>query len=163
MALWIDGRNDEAIAFLKAIPPTPPTNDTLAQIHASMGRYNDAAEVMEARAPNKDRVAEAVRLLRAAPAKVVSPPTNVSKGRTGWVYLYLGNPDRALDHIEVPIDAGMLGGPISPVLWAPAYAPVRKLPRFKALMRKAGLVDYWRERGWPDICHPVGNDDFACN
>jgi len=34
--------------------------------------------------------------------------------------------------------------------------------RFKALVRKAGLVDYWRARGWPDVCHPVGADDFAC-
>ena len=21
---------------------------------------------------------------------------------------------------------------------------------------------YWRARGWPDHCHPVGTDDFAC-
>ncbi len=152
MALWINGRNDEAIALLKAIPPTPPSIDTLAQIYASMGRYSDAAEILQ-RAPRGN--VEAVRLLRAAPAKVVSPPTPLSKGRSGWVYLYVGNPDRALDHIEVPIDAGLLGGPISPVLWAPVYAPVRKLPRFKAVMRKAGLVDYWRERGWPDAL-PAG-------
>ena len=27
----------------------------------------------------------------------------------------------------------------------------------------AGLVDLWRERGWPDLCRPVGTDDFACD
>jgi len=21
---------------------------------------------------------------------------------------------------------------------------------------------YWRERGWPDLCHPVSADDFVC-
>jgi hypothetical protein len=39
---------------------------------------------------------------------------------------------------------------------------VRKTERFKALMRKAGLVDYWKARGWPDLCHPTTGDDFAC-
>ena len=47
---------------------------------------------------------------------------------------------------------------MGPGLWR-----LRKTERFKAFMRKAGLVDYWRARGWPDLCHPVGADDFACN
>jgi hypothetical protein len=37
---------------------------------------------------------------------------------------------------------------------------VRKLAQFKAVMRQVGLVDYWRERGWPAFCRPVGADDF---
>jgi hypothetical protein len=40
---------------------------------------------------------------------------------------------------------------------------VRKTERFKALMRKMGLVDYWKVRGWPDLCHPTTGDDFECN
>jgi hypothetical protein len=47
--------------------------------------------------------------------------------------------------------------------WDPLYAPLRKTERFKTLMRDAGLVDYWRERGWPDLCRPVGADDFVCD
>jgi hypothetical protein len=39
---------------------------------------------------------------------------------------------------------------------------LRKTERFKAYVRKAGLVDYWRARGWPDLCRPVGEDDFIC-
>jgi hypothetical protein len=35
--------------------------------------------------------------------------------------------------------------------------------RFKAYVRKAGLVDYWRARGWPDLCRPMGADDFVCD
>ena len=46
---------------------------------------------------------------------------------------------------------------------APSYAPVRKTERFKAYVRKAGLVDYWRARGWPDLCRPMGADDFVCD
>ena len=43
------------------------------------------------------------------------------------------------------------------------YAPVRKTERFKAFVRNAGLVDYWRAKGWPDLCRPMGADDFVCD
>jgi hypothetical protein len=48
------------------------------------------------------------------------------------------------------------------MLWLPDMAPLRKTERFKAHMRKAGLVDYWKARGWPDLCKPVGANDFVC-
>ena len=36
-------------------------------------------------------------------------------------------------------------------------------PRFKELMREAGLADYWRQSGkWADFCRPVGEDDLEC-
>jgi hypothetical protein len=41
-------------------------------------------------------------------------------------------------------------------------APLHKTERFKAYMRNTGLVDYWKARGWPDLCKPVGANDFAC-
>ena len=48
-------------------------------------------------------------------------------------------------------------------LWTPIYTDARKLPGFKDLLRKLGLVDYWRATGkWADFCHPVGDDDFEC-
>ena len=48
-------------------------------------------------------------------------------------------------------------------LWIPIYADARKLPGFKNLLRKLGLVDYWRATGkWADFCHPVSDDDFEC-
>ena len=49
-----------------------------------------------------------------------------------------------------------------PRVWHPSYAPLRKTARFKELMKKVGMVDYWRAKGWPDLCHPVGANDFAC-
>jgi hypothetical protein len=30
-------------------------------------------------------------------------------------------------------------------------------------MRKAGLVDFWRARGWPEFCHPTAAEDFVCD
>jgi len=49
------------------------------------------------------------------------------------------------------------------LVWNPSYAPARKTERFKTLVRNAGLVEYWRAKGWPAQCHPTTSDDFECN
>jgi len=52
-----------------------------------------------------------------------------------------------------------LPGPI----WQPRFRKVRRLPGFKELLKKLGLVDYWRETdNWGDFCRPLGDDDFEC-
>ncbi|MFC1840725.1 adenylate/guanylate cyclase domain-containing protein [Thermodesulfobacteriota bacterium] len=41
---------------------------------------------------------------------------------------------------------------------------VRQLSDFKKWLQENGYVDYWRGTGiWPDLCHPVGDDDFVCD
>jgi adenylate cyclase len=35
-------------------------------------------------------------------------------------------------------------------------------PRIKAMLVRFGLPAYWREKGWPAGCHPVGDSDFEC-
>ncbi len=47
--------------------------------------------------------------------------------------------------------------------WWPVMKDARQLPQFKKLMRETGLVDYWKEFGWPDLCRPLGDDDFECH
>ena len=74
----------------------------------------------------------------------------------------MGAPDRALEFEEELVDAGLLNNMRLAKLWHPLWAPARKTERFKAVLRKFGAVDYWRARGWPDLCHPVGANDFAC-
>jgi len=37
------------------------------------------------------------------------------------------------------------------LLWRPVLADVRKLAGFKELVRREGLVDYWRANGWPEL------------
>jgi TolB-like protein len=32
-----------------------------------------------------------------------------------------------------------------------------------SLRMNAALVDYWKARGWPDMCQPTTADDFECN
>jgi TolB-like protein/tetratricopeptide (TPR) repeat protein/predicted Ser/Thr protein kinase len=48
--------------------------------------------------------------------------------------------------------------------WLLPHSGARADPRFKELMREAGVADYWRQSGkWPDFCRPVGEDDFECH
>ncbi len=48
-------------------------------------------------------------------------------------------------------------------VWHPMHKGIRQLPAFKSWIREIGLYDYWRESGeWPDLCRPVGDDDFVC-
>ncbi len=35
--------------------------------------------------------------------------------------------------------------------WLPQLSSMRRLPEFKMYMRDIGMVDYWREYGWPDF------------
>jgi hypothetical protein len=45
--------------------------------------------------------------------------------------------------------------------WFESQAGLRATPAFRRFVREVGLVDYWRERGWPDLCRPRG-EDFDC-
>ena len=86
------------------------------------------------------------------------------EGWTGARFLtiyayYLGGDDSLLDSMEYY--AFERGG------WSGRYnfdfmARVRATERFKALALATGLVDYWRQRGWPKVCWPLGEYDFAC-
>jgi TolB-like protein/tetratricopeptide (TPR) repeat protein len=168
--LWVDGQTDAAIAILKEVSPSPASNAgakiDLAAIYASQGRYDEAADVLlQLQAlPNQNQqaIAEAARLLRTAPAVAASPQSLPRLGALAFVYLHVGAPGRILEPYEEWGEAGYFVDIAFPILWHPSYAPVRKLERFKTYVRKAGFVDYWRAKGWPDLCRSVGNDDFVC-
>ena len=72
---------------------------------------------------------------------------------------YFGDPEFAIEVIEGETNINATN--IS-YLWLPLFYEYRQTPRFKEFVREIGLVDYWKEYGWPDLCHPVGNDDFEC-
>lgn len=74
------------------------------------------------------------------------------------LYVIMGRAERALeialtDPGREAVDPG--------ILWLPEAAPLRRLPRFGELVKSIGLVDYWKQYGWPDDCRPVG-DQVQC-
>jgi hypothetical protein len=104
-------------------------------------------------------------MLRAAPARVPLPPDSLRLGQTSFVYLHVGAPERSLEVYEDDVKVGLAGGHGNAFsyLWHPSYAPARKTERFRSLMRDGGMVYYWRQRGWPDYCRPIGQNDFVCH
>ena len=179
-ALWLNGQDEAALAILKDLPGSLPGGMSpgglreMAMIHAAAGRFKEAADAMDQLStrnisPEFAAISkEAARLLRTAPTKYPSPQNlprlgpGPNDGLAGFVYLYIGAEGRALEEYEERGERGFFNpGPLT-LLWHPSYAPVRKMERFKTYVRKAGLVDYWRAKGWPEVCRPVGADDFVC-
>jgi tetratricopeptide (TPR) repeat protein len=169
-ALWLDGQTDAAIALLKDSigrvgRPGIGAEVDLARIYAAMGRYEDAAQtlslIVQSERPQqlKDLASAAMRLLRSAPANAADPDGLPRQAGLSFIYLNLGMPERALE----PYEEGPLTSPVIAYLWHPSNAPLRKLDRFKTIMRDEGLVAYWRERGWPQWCRPTTADDFECS
>jgi hypothetical protein len=110
----------------------------------------------------RPRIEAAAQLLRAVAEKSdpPAPPTEFSSD-LHFVYAYTSTPERVLVRPEQAVKDGDYR-PLSTVWWAIPQS-IRKTERFKTLMRKAGLVDYWRTHTWPDLCRPLGPDDFVCD
>ena len=135
-----------------------------------MGRFSEAARLLaeDAAAPNPPEwTHDAVRLLLAAPTKVDSPEELPRLGLTeSYIYAYIGAADRMLEPYEEFAETGYAPNvyiQFIGLLWHPAYSAVRQTDRFKAFVRKVGLIYYWRVNGWPAFCHPMVDDDFECN
>jgi TolB-like protein len=52
---------------------------------------------------------------------------------------------------------------INAIVWIPAAKQHRKDDAMKLWARSRGYEALWRERGWPDLCRPVGDDDWECD
>jgi TolB-like protein/Tfp pilus assembly protein PilF len=77
-----------------------------------------------------------------------------------YIYRILGNFDIIMDRTEAlwgnetRANPFIFTEPISPVLFA--------YPRWKQQVRKEGILDLWRKRGFPAHCRPLEGDDFEC-
>jgi TolB-like protein len=162
--IWLDGDTNKAVAMLT--PFRPGRTLELALVQASAGRYGEAAAAireMPAASYPPGMTEAAARILESAPAKAAAPAELPRLGNLSFAYMHVGAPERVLEFYEDEI-RGDYFQPISTTwFWHPTYAAVRKTERFKKVARDLGLVDYWRARGWPAQCHPVGANDFACD
>ena len=151
----------------KRYPQRWPAHTALAHAYAAQGRYGEAADILLAITGEDQRlgpVEDAARLIRSAPTKVKAPEALPAlEGELSFVYVYVGAPDRVLDfHERLIAEYNVCSRNKFDICGLLISRRLRKTERFKALMRAAGLVDYWRARGWPDCCRPVGADDFVC-
>lgn len=48
-------------------------------------------------------------------------------------------------------------------MWTPKLKHFRQSGAFRQRIRDSGMLDYWREHGWPEKCRPIGEDDFECD
>jgi len=73
---------------------------------------------------------------------------------------YFGDHEFAMEAIE---RVTSINATIFEFIWFPVMHEVRQLPRFKEFVREIGLVDYWNEFGWPDICRQASDGDIVCD
>ena len=97
-------------------------------------------------------------------ARIAGQSWTRTEGWTGAHFLpiyayYLGGDDSLLDSMEYyTFELG-----IRPEIYNFDFmAQVRATERFKALALSSGQVEYWRQRGWPKVCWPLGEYDFSC-
>ena len=166
--MQLNGQSAATIPLIEAVSADAATsfnrNSRLAMAYAAAGRYGEAADTILAirgALVTRQSIEAAARLIRAPSA--ATPPEKLPRleGELNFVYAYVGARERVFEHYERNLQIGIFLFPFW--LWDPLYAPLRKTERFKALMRNAGLVDYWRKNGWPDLCRPMGADDFVCD
>jgi len=166
------GEYAAAASILEALPPGSGNgfnrNIYLAEAYAGQGRFNDAADTLllsTTQLATRQAIEQAAQVLRTASATAAAPrspsPVPVLDPLFVFIYPYVGTFDRILDPYENAVAQGLVGATLG--LWRPSFAPVRKTARFKSFVLKIGLVDYWRARGWADVCRPVGADDFECS
>jgi serine/threonine-protein kinase len=73
----------------------------------------------------------------------------------------LGEHELAVEKFIELVGSKVGAGSSSGIFWAHVFRDMRRLPRFKEIVRAEGLVEYWRAAGWPDLCRPTG-DNFEC-
>jgi predicted Zn-dependent protease len=125
---------------------------------AARGANEDITEPVSEALSSKASVAAAIKALRAEEAK--DPTFEIAE------FLGLIDSNGAwIDELNARIAKGetlsvawRIGG-----VWRLLAQGEGRNPKVRALMRNAGLVDYWKANGWPDRCRPKGEDDFECS
>jgi len=166
------GREEDARRLadqaMQLVPGSSWSRLVVAQIALRHGRVAEARSLLQevqgqgeelwpgillAAMEDPARVAEALAFLEQRVRQQDADPYFIVLG-----YAYLGTWDAFFQQA----DAIFAFQPsTAKLMWHPELAPVRRDPRFKTLVQRVGLLDYWRAHGWPDACRPEG-ETFTC-
>ena len=164
-----DGPDEGAIRVLETTDTDDPFFDAirstyLAKSYAELGRYSEAADTLLAirfDLVSPQAVEAAARALRSVASGGSVTETLPSYSHfLNFVYGHVGTAERVMEWPERQIGIqgyGEFGA------WSPTFSDLRQTDRFRIFVRNSGLLDYWRERGFADLCRPVGEDDFECD
>lgn len=83
----------------------------------------------------------------------------------GTLLLLLGEPEQSFASFER--DGLGVSDAYLNFLWLPTdYSrKARQHPAFQSFAKRIGLIDYWKQNRWPDLCRPAperGHDAFTC-
>ena len=136
--LLIQGKFDEAEAmFQMAVDRGLIPLEAMADVKSALS----AARQGEAGAP-------ALRVMLAA-----------NPNLDGTIALLVKDPDLTIATMQPAWDEAYQS---EPALFFLRPASIYQHPKWKAQVRKQGVLALWKSRGFPDWCKPVGNDDFEC-
>ena len=169
-ALQMAGDNHGAIAHWES-GAVDPNYSWLTTAHRLLtyfeaGRYEDARAALAGFPPgrtNPQQLENMDQILGALAAGTAPPDVDTSKNEVLFDLMWpqLGASQAFLDiYRQRLVVAGWKGMAMN--LAYPLVSPARSTTGYKELVTELGLVDYWRERGWPDYCHPAGENDFEC-
>jgi TolB-like protein/Flp pilus assembly protein TadD len=83
----------------------------------------------------------------------------------GTMLLLLGEPEQSFAQFERS-SSGLSDGYLNWLWLSQDYArKARQHPTFQSFAKRIGLVDYWKQNRWPDLCQPTpeqGSDAFTC-
>jgi hypothetical protein len=152
------GRHDEAMRAARDL------GDRLSATLAAAGGA-EVIRVVHAALASGEEGSNAVQALDAFASAV--PPQQIgpelSMHILAW-YTMLGELDRAYAFVGRLLQqhlARQASGLFLPWIWIPELLPFRRDPRFQALVRRCGLIDYWKQYGPPDECELRG-DTLVC-
>jgi tetratricopeptide (TPR) repeat protein len=160
----IDGNNPNGYYGLSIVSLMQRDADGIrASIESLFKVFDDG--VLTARDPDRQAIETVLAALDESGDKALGIEAAVLTGQIS-VLKWLGAEAEILGFLQTLLESGRhveLSTALGQSIWIPAFAEVRQLPGFKPFLKETGLVDLWRERGWPDLCRPAGEEGFICD
>jgi DNA-binding winged helix-turn-helix (wHTH) protein/TolB-like protein len=104
---------------------------------------------------DRERVAASLEAYREQTPKMPAESVYYSA-----IAAYSGEHEQAVEFMREGLEDAWLG---FHWLWLPVFDGTRKTRAFRDLLADSGIVDYWRQHGWPEVCRPTHGESFVCD